>query len=426
MNKIKKYISNFNYKRYKTAALFTSGNFLVAIIGGISGLLYGKWIDPGTLGEFNKYGILTGYLAFGIIFVDAAFQRHFPYYLGKGNKEKALEIASYAKWFYQALFYLGLLIFSVLALNALFNHNYRGFAGWSAQILAYGITTLGLYLNILYRSNDDFLKLNRNMLITAGMGVLTLPLIYFFHFSGLAVRKILQDFTNLYTLYKRAPYRVKAKFNLKEIKNLAKVSLPLQLPVYLDSHLLKATISLFILKYLGEEQLGLFAMALMLQGFLLVFSKSLNQIIVTKLMLKFGSNDSLNETFKYIIKPVVALSLSSLILVLIFNYLIGYAVPIFLPMYVGSIVILQILAFELVLALARVPFTLFISSLMYKEMIVIRVTKVLITFLALLFFHENLTQIALVIISANLLNLIAGYILLLYKLKTKPILRIKE
>ena len=54
----------------KMGAKFTGGNVLVAVIGAISTLVYGRWIGPEVLGEFNKYGILTGYLTFGIIFVE--------------------------------------------------------------------------------------------------------------------------------------------------------------------------------------------------------------------------------------------------------------------------------------------------------------------------------------------------------------------
>ena len=78
----------------KMAAKFTGGNIIVALIGAASAIVYGRWIGPEILGEFNKYGILTGYLTVGIIFVDAAFQRHFPYYLGKNQEKKSTRNSS--------------------------------------------------------------------------------------------------------------------------------------------------------------------------------------------------------------------------------------------------------------------------------------------------------------------------------------------
>src|SRR5690606_8779602 len=134
----------------------------VAAVGAVSGLLYGRWIEPETLGAFNKYAILTGYMGIGIILVDGAFQRHFPYYLGKGDEARAIEVAGAAKWWYLLLVYVGVIVFGFLATRALISGDTQSVFGWLVQIPAYTLATYGLYLKILYRSNDDFLKLNRN------------------------------------------------------------------------------------------------------------------------------------------------------------------------------------------------------------------------------------------------------------------------
>ena len=403
----------------KMAAKFTGGNIIVALIGAASAIVYGRWIGPEILGEFNKYGILTGYLTVGIIFVDAAFQRHFPYYLGKSQEKKALEIAAVAHWWFLILFLAGSIIFVVLASYNLFIKDFRAFWGWTVQIFAFGIMTYGLYLGTLYRSNKDFLKLNKNMLVTAGIGLLALPLVYFFNFFGFAFRKILQDLTNLYMLRKHVPFVVKPKFDKAILIDLFKISLPLQIPVYLDTKLLKASIGLIILNTQGEKALGVYAMAIMFSGFLMIFSKSLNQIVTTKIALKYGSNDNIKDTFMYIIKPVLKLVLVGILLLLGFIIIIDPTVAYFLPKYVDSILIAQILSLELILALIRSPFTLFTSSLMFKSLIIQRGSKVLFTFILLLFFHDSLTQIVIVIIFSNFLNVLYGYFVLYKTIKLK-------
>jgi O-antigen/teichoic acid export membrane protein len=403
----------------KMAAKFTGGNIIVALIGAASAIVYGRWIGPEILGEFNKYGILTGYLTIGIIFVDAAFQRHFPYYLGKNQEKKALEIAAVAHWWFLILFLGGAIIFAILASFNLYIKDFRAFCGWTVQILAFGIMTYGLYLGTLYRSNKDFLKLNKNMLVTAGIGILALPLVYLFNFFGFAFRKILQDLTNLYMLKKHVPFVAKPKFDKAILIGLFKISLPLQIPVYLDTKLLTASIGLIILNTQGEKALGVYAMALMFSGFLMIFSKSLNQIVTTKIALKYGSNDNIKDTFMYIIKPVLKLVLVGILLLLGFVITIDPTVAYFLPKYVDSILIAQILSLELILALIRSPFTLFTSSLMFKSLIIQRGLKVLLTFTLLLFFHDSLTQIALVIIFSNFLNVLYGYFVLYKTIKLK-------
>ena len=407
----------FNQKGFRTAAIFTSGNFVVAMVGVISSLLYGRWIDPQVLGEFNKYRILTGYLGFGVFFVDAAFQRHFPYFLGQGDSARAKEIASIAKWWYVLLVWLGMFIFGGLAVKALLEKDMHALLGWLVQIPIYTVATYGLYLKILYRSNDDFLKLNKNMLIVAGSGLLVLPLVYFFQYTGLAIRAFISNSVNVITHWANAPFMIKAKFDKKGLIDLAKVSLPLQIPVYLDVAFLKASISLMILNYLGEKELGIYGMAIMMQGFLLVFSGSLNQIFTTKIMLKYGKNNDIKKTFRYIIKPTLLATGVGFIIVIVANIAIEPAVSMLIPKYIDSIVVFRILAFEMVFALVHSPFKLFVSALMYKELIVLRVIKAVSALTLIFFIHDNLVHIAIILLSTYGLFVISGYILLIAKIR---------
>lgn len=315
------------------------------------------------------------------------------------------------------LVYVGFAVFGFLSVVSLVQGQYRAFLGWLVQIPAYTFATYGLYLKILYRSNDDFLKLNRNLIITSCLGLLTLPLVYFFQYSGLAVRAFSQNVSNIFVHARHVPYRVKAKFSMSGLRELAAVSLPLQIPVYLDSHLLKATVSLIILNFLGEESLGVYSMAILLQGFLLVFSRSLNQIFTTKLMLNFGKHDSLARSFDYIKLPVMIATFLALIIVLIFNYCASFAISFFLPRYTESIPVVQVLAFELVFALARSPFTLFVSALMYKEMVWLRVGKVIFALLSAWYFRESLVGIASAILLGEAVYLIGGYLVLTAKVR---------
>lgn len=371
------------------------------------------------LGAFNKYGILTAYLALGVVVVDGAFQRHFPVYLGSDQKERAFEVAAVAKWWYMLLVYVGIVVFGGLTLRSLLNQDFEGVFGWLVQIPAYASATYGLYLRILYRSNDDFNRLNKNMVITSLVGIVGLPLVYFFKFSGLAVRSFFQNISNVWIHISNAPYQIKAKFDLQGLTSLAKVSLPLQIPVYLDNHLLKASISLVILERLGEEALGIYAMAIMLQGFLMVFSRSLNQIFTTKTMLNYGKHESLSEGFRYILNPTLFAIGSGVLIVVLFDLAVPILVSNFLPKYTASVVVVQILALELVLALARGPFTLFISALLYREMIYLRILKALLAFALVLSFNGTLIEIVLAIIAAEVLYVIIGYIILWLKIQSE-------
>lgn len=397
----------------RTAMLFLGGNLFVVAISGVSGLLNGRWIEPEVLGEFQKYGILTGYLMFGIIFVDAAFQRHFPYYLGKDDPKKALEVAGHAKWWYLTMSYIGSGFFLILGILGLIENNHRAAIGWFVQIPIFFATVFGLYLKILYRSNDDFRVLNRNNIKFTAAGALALPAVFFYKYYGLAFRSLVQNISNLYFYQKHVPYKVSARYSKRGLIDLMKVSIPLQLPAFLDTHLLKATVSLVVLTYLDQKALGIYGMAVLLQGFLLVFSGSINQIFTTKLLLNYGSHDEFSESIRYMFKPTILLVLIGAFIVVVVNVCIGPVVQLALPKYLEVVPVFQILAFELLFDLLSSPFTLFTASLMVKQIVWLRVLKVLVTFSLLFAFHSSLTEIALVLMVAKGIHVIGGYYILI-------------
>ena len=135
-----------------TFGVFAGGNFFVAVLGGIGGLIQGRWIGPEILGEFGKFGILTAYFNIGLVFVHDGLARQYPYLLGKGKKEEALEVASHAKWWYLFLCSLFSPVFLILSLISIIKGDYHAAAGWAVQIPVVFVALYGAYLGVMYRT----------------------------------------------------------------------------------------------------------------------------------------------------------------------------------------------------------------------------------------------------------------------------------
>lgn len=400
-----------------TGLKFTGGNLIVALLGAIGTIIYGRWIEPDVLGEFQKYSILTGYLSVGVIFVDAAFQRHYIHYTGKGELTTAKEYAQTAHWWFLGLLALGVLMFSVLSTRSFLTGDINAGIGWAAQLFIFTPMTYGLYLKTLYRTNDEFVSMTRNNLVTAVIGFTLLPLIYFFQYAGLAARISIQHLSNVLLYIKYAPRKFGASFDPKRLIDMMKLSLPMQIPAYLDNKFFQNTVRLLIVSGLGETFLGLFSIALMLQSFLLVFGNSLNQIVTTKLMLHHGKSENIKETFKYVIRPVLLLSLFGLLMVLFFSGTIPFFFTYIMPKYKDATVVAQILSFELVFVLLRSPFSLFQASLMVKEVFILRIVKTILTILFVYVYSDSLSAIALAMVLSSFFHLILSYLLLYSKMR---------
>jgi len=400
---------------FKTISLFAGGNFIAAAISGISGILYARWISPDVLGEFSKFGILTGYLGFGLIFVHGALPRQYPFLIGKGQKEEALRIAAAAKWWYLMFSWLGTIIFTVLTVYCIFKHKYRPAIGWGTQIPALWMAIYGQYLQTMYRSSNDFKKLSFNQLLTSFISFGLLLIVKFWSYWGFVLRFAVINYSSLQLHKVYVPEKVKTVFDLKRLKSLAKMSLPLSIPAYIDTYLLKSSISFLILYYLGERQLGVYAMAITLQSVLMIFPRAIHQIYITKITIKYGETENVKQCLAYSKIPTILSFFASAISALLFTLLIGPLISIVIPKYIDSIPILQITIWQLPLFASGLAFIVFSSALWYKEMISLRIMKSLTNILLIFILPKNIINIGWSIIISDILFFSGGYLVMYFK-----------
>ncbi len=418
MAEIKKLKSYLKTDTAKTIARFTGGNLIVILIGGLSSFLYARWIDPETMGEFRKYAILTGYLALGNIFIDSAFRRNFTYLLGKGEEKEALYLASVCKWFYLALSWVGVSIFLILATRSLIMGDYWAMTGWLTQTTIFFASTYSNYLNTLFRSNQHFDNLNKSLIYTSLSGLVFLPLVYYFKYFGLSIRSVLQDFVKLSALTSYAPYKqVKARFDWAELKRIAKVSVPLQIPVALDSYILTPSLSFFVFVMLGEYELGIYSMAMTFLTILGAFTSSINQIFITKSMLNYGKHDSIVKAFSYIIRPTIYATVFMIVVIIVFVLFLDFFFAFYAPKYIDCVPLLSILSFEIVFKVVCQPFEIMVASLMYKERIIIRVVKIVVIFVFISLLPINIVNVAWALIAGATSSTIVGYYILFSAMK---------
>jgi O-antigen/teichoic acid export membrane protein len=406
---------------FRTISIFAGGNFIAAAISGISGLLYAQWITPDVLGEFNKYGILTGYLGIGLVFVHGALPRQYPYLIGKGEKEEALKVAAAAKWWYLAFSWIGTFIFAILATKSIIEFNYRAALGWSAQIPALWMAIYGVYLQTLYRSANDFKKLSYNQLASTISAFFLLVLVKIWGYWGFVARFSIQGFIGLFVHEYYVPEKIKATFNLKQLLQLAKISIPLTIPSYLDTYVLSSSISFFILSYMGEKKLGLYSMALMLQGMLMIFTRAIHQVYITKITIKYGETEDILECIKYSKLPTLVSTGISIIIALVTNLLLSYVVTIMLPNYIETTPVLNILIWQLPLFASGMSLIVLSSALWIKELVFLRITKTAACIILISLLPKSLNWICYSILISDFIYYAGGYILLFYKLKVNSL-----
>lgn len=394
---------------FKTFAAFAGSNFLVSIINGVGGLIQARWVNPETFGELQKYGILTTYLGIGILVVNDGLIRQYPYYIGKGDRGKALEVVGVAKWWFLFVgFLLGIFFFAMSLVSAC-KGDWRAACGWGVQIAAVVAGTYGIYLGILYRTSSDFRRLASNNLASSIVGFASLVFVRIWGFFGLALRAAIQSIFTVFINHRYRPVKVKAIFDLPKLWQLAKISLKFSLPAYFHASFLLASRRALILLYCLQSGLGLYSFAAALMTILHGFSTALSQMLNVRITTRFGETESIRQSFLSSLKPTLFGLALSFSLIVAGWFIVPVFVEMFIPKYVDGIGCFRILSFTLATNALSMPLLVFKAALMWKTAALQALTNFAVTVLLIFVLPKSISMVALATVLGRFAEILVGY-----------------
>ena len=392
--------------------VFASANMIAMVLSGIGGILQARWVRPEVLGEFHKYGILTSYLALGLVIVQDGLCRQYPYLIGRGDTDGARKVASVAKTWYVIVAGISVLLFLVLSMNSLLRGDCRAAVGWGVQIIASVAASYGVFLQTIYRRSLEFRRLSYNGLISSLVGFASLLWVRFFGYFGLAVKTLSTVAIRLALDAKYIPVRIRMGWDQRCFLNLVKISVPLSIEGYIRTSFSTATFGYFVLKFCGQEDLGLFGVAAAFEGFAMVFVSSLTQFFDVKMANSFGRQNSLSESVKQLIRPTFFGFVVSIACAIVLCVLIGPFIRLMVPNYVGAIPIVYILSAELILGALLLPTRIMRVALMYKSIYFVTIVRVVSLVLGMLLVPRDIRWLASCKIISEVIAVGLGYFLL--------------
>lgn len=401
-------------RSFGSVSIFAGGNLVVAVLGAVTGLVQARWLAPETLGEFRKYGILTTYLALGSALVHDGLIRQYPYLLGKGDAAGALRVAGVAKWWYGFVSIVYAAFFAVLSGVALLRGDFRGAAGWGAQIAGAVALVYGAYLGVMYRTTSDFRRLSYNNVLCAMLGTLELTWVRLWAYWGLALRFAVMSATTVFVNRRYLPVKPRAVFDFKALRSLAGMSLRFSIPGYLHSAALTASLNALMLRYGGEHGLGIYGLAVMVQGMAMVFGNALNQMLHVKIITRYGATEDIYRCLRYALTPaLLGMALSTVIAAGV-AVCIEPFIRIVLPKYVEAVPVIQILSIALVLRAAGLPLLVIGAALWYKTFALKAVANFVITLGAVVLLPKTASMVAAATLAGMAAELIVGYTALVW------------
>jgi O-antigen/teichoic acid export membrane protein len=281
------------------------GNLLSTVLRMAGGLIVARLVLPPVLGLFNGISLVLGYTRFLQLGIFNGLNRELPYYVGRGDRERVNELASAAQaWFIALGSLIGLALLAIAAWYE-FAGRLESASGWAtnavmAMVLFYGT----MYLQATYRTAHDFARLSVANVLQNSLALVLVCLVALLGFQGLCLRTTLAAVVSLALLHYWRPIRVRPRWNLRHLKHLFLIGLPIfgvgELYAYWST--LEGTL---VIKYLGTTAMGLYAMVVVAGSTIELIPLSVSQVLYPRMAQEFGRTGQIRGLLRPTLKPMI-------------------------------------------------------------------------------------------------------------------------
>lgn len=325
-------MKNF-YKRYKTLLNYSSASIFLNIVQMMASFAVLRWVDPKEYGVWQSLLIIQSYTVLIQMGVVSGLNRQLPYFMGKKNEEKIKFLAGSA----QSIILIASGIFVLCAIISLFAIEDRIIA-WSISMM-FGCSAFAVCRNFLgstYRAGRAFDTLAKINVVEGGVGILTLPLVFYFGYMGLVGRIVLLKGAGLLLAYIYRPLKVNCCFKWSSILSLMKVGIPIFAFSYMFG-IANTFPKIILFKASGTELVGLFSPAIALTTFYNLLPAALARYIYPNMSYRLGKTDDPMSIWPMAWKSAIGTLLSGIICFVVGSILIGPFIHYCLPKYQEAI-----------------------------------------------------------------------------------------
>lgn len=317
--------------------VYAGSSILATGITMIAGLLTARFVEPSALGLFNGMGLVLAYAPIAQFGVINGLNRELPFFIGRGNKARAEELASTTQaWAIVVGSLFSSCLTAVSAWHA-FRGNWTLASGWLSYALGVFILFFATsYLRATYRTSGDFKKLAIVQLARASFLLMGVALVHWFRFYGLCLRYSLAAVAALILLWIWRPIRVAPRLNFGDFKHLLSIGLPIFL-VGLFYSWWTAFDKTLVLNYMGTEGLGLYAIALLTGTSLILIPQAVSQITYPRMAEQYGRTRKIGDLISITKRPILLMACVCPFFVVAGWFLVPLIVKILLPKYVSGI-----------------------------------------------------------------------------------------
>ena len=321
---------------------YSSSKIFARIIRLLNAFIKPKLLSPELFGLWNILHVVENYATYAHLGSTTSMGYLVPYHNSKNEISKSNEIKASA--YYGSLF-MYLFISGVIII--------AGIVGYDMDLkLRFGLLTIGIlivmewyyeYTTNLLRANQQFKFLSSlNYLKPSIMVSLSAILMYLFSIYGLYISAILTDICIVFYMRSNIKKEKHVMFQFRIFKDLIKMGFPIMIFGFCIL-LIKTCDRLVVSYFLGFEQLGYYAMAIMVTTFIRQVVESARDVIEVKMMKdlhKLSQEELLRE---YVFKPMINTAYYYPFLIAAAFFIAPPLISLILPKYAPGILPTQII-----------------------------------------------------------------------------------
>lgn len=333
-------------KKNKTAGKYIISGLMKTGFQMLSSLVILRWIEPEELGLWQSFMLFMGYITILNAGVTSGINRELPYWLGKGDQERSIELLKTAGSYIRILGAFMIVLVLAIGLILYYNKsiNLQGLSFLTLAIVLTVVNQLGKFIGATYRSSDSFNKLANMQFLLSILFIVLMPLIYYFGIFGYVFYLIIISLLTYILFSINMPFKVKYSFNLEDFIYLIKVGFPIYFWNYINAQI--QSFPRLVLVLLGTPYLvGLFAPASSIKQVMLNFPKYTNRYLFPRMSYSFGKTDNQQQVSRYAFKSAKYMFAITFLGGVVLAYLLNFLFPIVFPKYTEGIVAAQITVF---------------------------------------------------------------------------------
>ncbi len=419
MTRVQTYISKV--KGHKTPLRFLSSTMFLYSITLFTSFITYRYVAPEYMGIWATFSTFTTIATFLRLGIPNGMNRELPYYLGKGEKEKAEGYAS-TTLFYSIVnssifVFLGVLYFILTDFSkyGMLDSSYK----YAAVLFFFNIITepYKTYLSGTFRTNENFDKLSSIQNRLALLRLLTILLIVFWGFYGYLLRELSVTLVNILLLHLNRPMpQIKPKFQYKLFKNLFEIGFSIFLTSYIATFV-ESVPRLYLIKETTSLELGLFSPILLMLGIVSMIPNTIGSYLYPKFAYAYGQGCN-TIYFWNRMKPLLALSIvTGLLCAIVIYYIIDY-ILLLIPKYLESSLYIKYACLSMAFLGYKVTSVVCVILKLYKWMLIHPIVYCIIQVLSLWILHVILSNPMMVavfsLVITNILMFIFSLAMLYY------------